>query len=67
MPTFLSAPLVPALGGNRCGHAPTSPQFVVTLPADANHARPGVLLKAGARIQDYYHRPREGRWDPLSQ
>lgn len=66
-PALLPAPLPVLVSGNRCGHAPGVLRFAITLPTDSNHARPGVLLKASARIQDYYHRPREGRWDQLSQ
>lgn len=64
----LPASLAAALGGNRCGHSPSAPRFeLVTLPADANHARPALIGKAQAQLQRYYRSPHEGRWDVLSQ
>ena len=60
-------PLAAAVGGNRCGHRPDAPRFAVSLPEDANPARPAPIAKAIARVQAYYRQPREGRWDELSQ
>jgi len=64
-PTRVAAALGP---NNRCGHVPSAPRFdLVTLPEDANHARPALIGKAIAKLQEYYGAPREARWDPLSQ
>jgi DNA-binding Lrp family transcriptional regulator len=64
-PTRVTAALGP---GNRCGHVPSAPRFdLVTLPEDANPARPELIGKAIAKLQEYYGAPREERWDPLSQ
>jgi DNA-binding Lrp family transcriptional regulator len=66
-PTRLAG-AVAAATGNRCGHSPTRPRFdLVTLPEDANHARPALIGQAIAKLQLYYGSPREERWDPLSQ
>ena len=61
------APLAAAVGGNRCGHRPDAPRFDVSLPEGANPARPAPIVKAIARVRDYYRSPRESRWDELSQ
>ncbi len=61
-------PPLAALAGNRCGHNPALPRLDrVTLPADANHARPTLITKAIARVVAYYAHPREACWDDLSQ
>lgn len=60
--------LAAALGGNRCGHLPRAPRFhLLQLPEAANQARPAPILKAVARLREYYTSPRESRWDALSQ
>ena len=60
-------PLAAALGGNRCGHVPSAPRFALTLPPQANPARPALIAKAVGKLREYYRTPREGRWDALSQ
>ena len=67
-PSFASHPLTVAVGGNRCGHDPSAPRFhLLRLPDDANPARPVPILKLATKIRAYYHTPRDGRWDLLSQ
>ncbi|MBK8183260.1 MAG: hypothetical protein IPK63_10355 [Candidatus Competibacteraceae bacterium] len=57
-----------AVGGNRCGHQPTAPRFHhIHLPADANPARPALIIKAIHQLWHYYQTPRDACWDPLSQ
>lgn len=60
--------LVAAVGGNRCGHLPSAPQFhQVHLPEDANPFRPLVIRKAIVQVDVYYYHVRQQRWDALSQ
>lgn len=41
--------------GNRCGHIPSEPR--VFTPPSTHRVRPGVLVKLGERLQDYYSSP----------
>ena len=66
-PARPSAPRAALVSGNRCEHAPAAPRFAVTLPEDANPARPALIAKAIAKACSYYRTPRDGRWDALSQ
>ncbi len=66
-PARPSAPRAVLVSGNRCEHAPAAPRFAVTLPEDANPARPALIAKAIAKACSYYRTPRDGRWDALSQ